>query len=45
MPEPTSAPHKPRSFTADSPFSLLGILIALVIGVALGGFISLLILF
>lgn len=30
-------PGKPRSFTADSPFSLLGILISVVIGLVIGG--------
>jgi len=34
-------PHrKPRSFSADSPFSLIGILIAAMLGIILGGLIA-----
>jgi hypothetical protein len=33
-------PKKIRSFSADSPFSLIGILIAAVIGLVLGGVIA-----
>ena len=28
-------PNKPRSFTADSPFSLIGIIISMVLGIGI----------
>lgn len=39
QPTPSS---RPRSFSADSPFSLLGILLAALLGIVLGGVIALL---
>lgn len=32
--------HKPRSFSAESPFSLIGILIAALLGIIVGGLIA-----
>lgn len=32
--------HKPRSFSAESPFSLIGILIAAMLGIIVGGLIA-----